>query len=55
MTIPIFETWTYKKIKFIAIPSGENEKSGYIFDEFGNNYGSWMSVSTARKSRVREN
>lgn len=46
----IFETWTYKKTKFIAFPHGAGIM---VFDEHGNNYGAWQKLSNFRKRQSK--
>ena len=45
-----FETWTFKGVRFLAFPNGQNF---HVVDEHGGNFGSWWSADQFRKRQQK--
>lgn len=46
----LFETWTYKGVKYIAV---QVDGGVTIADEKGNFFGSWFSVKNFKKNKLK--
>jgi len=48
----LFETWKHEGIRFLAIPTGNLDRT--VVDEYGTNYGTWTSIKVFKQGYDRD-